>query len=77
MDAADVTTRRAFLRRLPHLAAGGALVVLTLGVMGRGEESTSSCNRPPNCRSCALYGHCGLPRARQERDPPGGEASDG
>ncbi len=63
----STTTRRAFLARLPHLAAGGALVLVTVGAMARGGRGDGDCTQAPACRSCAVYRGCDLPRARAAR----------
>ncbi|MCC5828632.1 MAG: hypothetical protein JJU36_04220 [Phycisphaeraceae bacterium] len=68
MDRSTITTRRAFLARLPHLAAGGALVLITIGAMVRGGRNQGDfCQPTAICRTCGAYRGCDLPRARAAR----------
>ena len=69
MDRSIATTRRDFLARLPFLAAGGAMVLVTLGAWVRGGgNQAAACTRAPGCRSCAAFRACGLPQAKTVRD---------
>lgn len=61
-----VTTRRAFLRRLPHLLVGAAIVGTTVSLVGRGEPTDAAgCRLPQPCRGCGAFDWCDLPRAAQ------------
>lgn len=75
MNESPAGTRRDFLARLPFLAAGGAMVLVTLGALVRsGGGQASTCTQAPGCRSCAAFRGCGLPQARAVRRRPANEA---
>lgn len=59
-------TRRTFLKKLPHLAVGGALATaVALAALRKGDDPDDECAQLP-CRDCSAYGACSLPKAQAE-----------
>lgn len=72
------TTRRVFLKRLPHLAAATALGAATLYAFDPASYRVrDSCSAQGPCQQCRVFSRCELPRARAARLHGSTEAGDG
>lgn len=68
MSEHDQFDRRGFLRRLPHLLAGGAIASGTAALMWRSGGTSDDCRLVQPCLRCRAYDWCDLDRAIGTRD---------